>query len=386
MLALVAVLGGDLPRAPPRAAGRCRWRRCCSGGRGRAARGVVLAAGGGAGYRQPARDAPPWRDRRAGGAGRGDRPARRLAASVSSTTRRSAAAHLAERLGAAAVSMALAVAVAVLWAHGWRAPRCGRSLATVAPVTAAAAVAYAFTGRVAAAWLSRVASSSPLPLSPSERLAYDDHDADFPTFAHVTPELRERSWRRGCDGSIASCGVDKGGLGHDAVPAPRRLIRWTLAGIAGASGNPGVAGAPATGGRRRRASRARRRGSGVAGTGGSAGARAAGTGGNAAGAAGTSGDAGHGRRGWSRRWRGAGGTGGAGRGRQRRRRRAASARRARAAAAAGTGGGSRGRHGRRRPAWRARAARGIGGRRAAAAARRRWSRRQRRQLHAVELL
>ena len=100
---------------------------------------------------------------------------------------------------------------------------------------------------------------------------------------------------------IASCGVDKAGLGtmpflpHDASSADT-----SSAGIAGASGNPGVAGASGTGGAAGSVP------SGLAGTGGSNGIAgtggsgvagtvgAAGTGGNAAGAAGTSGDAGAG--------------------------------------------------------------------------------------------
>ena len=56
---------------------------------------------------------------------------------------------------------------------------------------------------------------------------------------------------------------------HDAVPAPRRLIRGHLVpGVAGASGNPGVAGASGTGGGAGSVP------SGIAGTGGSAASRA----------------------------------------------------------------------------------------------------------------
>ena len=66
--------------------------------------------------------------------------------------------------------------------RGWR-----RAIVLVAG-QAVAAVAYALTGRVAATWLARVVIVLDLSLSrlsPSERLEYDDHDADFPTFDYV---------------------------------------------------------------------------------------------------------------------------------------------------------------------------------------------------------
>ena len=80
----------------------------------------------------------------------------------------------------------------------------------------------------------RASSSSGSPLSrlsPSERLEYDDHDAVFPTFAYVTPECCA-SGRGGGVGNgsdrVMRCRPDR--AGHDAVPAPRRLIRGHLFG------------------------------------------------------------------------------------------------------------------------------------------------------------
>ena len=68
-------------------------------------------------------------------------------------------------------------------------------------------------------------------LSRSERLAYDDHDAVFPTFAYVTPECCASGRGGGVgNGSDRVMRCRQGRAGHDAVPAPRRLIRGHLFG------------------------------------------------------------------------------------------------------------------------------------------------------------